>query len=256
MNHWRTTLHYLYESSEKPAVRFRYALLMFDLVMLAYLVVSSFYYGSAFIEILDICFGLAVLLDFLVRLITSKSLLKCLLNPITLADAIVILSLLLPMVGENLAFLRVARMFRLMRSYHVMDHLARDVPYFNKNRDIIVSCLNLVIFIFVMTAVVFETQVGRNEHINNYLDALYFTVSTLTTTGFGDITMQGSSGKLIAVLIMIFGVSLFIRLIQTVFRPSKARYECKHCGLYLHDYDASHCKHCGNTIVIPDDGLD
>ena len=107
-----------------------------------------------------------------------------------------------------------------------------------------------------MTALVFETQVGINPLIGNYLDALYFTVATLTTTGFGDITMQGNIGRLLSVFIMIFGVSLFIRLIQTVFRPFKVRFTCTNCGLYLHDRDAVCCKHCGNTIAIPDDGLE
>ena len=255
MKNYTQTIEFLYESSEVKAVRFRYALLCFDLLMLAYLVLSSFFYGSSLTHFLDVFFGIAILLDFLARLVISKPLMRYLLNPITLADVIVIFSLLLPMVGENLAFLRIARMFRLLRSYHVMDHLAKDIPYFQKHRDIIVSSLNLFIFVFVMTALVFETQVGKNPNITNYLDALYFTIATLTTTGFGDVTMQGSSGKLIAVLIMIFGVSLFIRLIQTVFRPHKVRFECKHCALYLHDRDASHCKHCGNTIAIPDDGL-
>ena len=32
-------------------------------------------------------------------------------------------------------------------------------------------------------------------------------------------------------VVMIFGVSLFIRLAQTVFRPSKVHYECPECGL-------------------------
>jgi voltage-gated potassium channel len=32
-------------------------------------------------------------------------------------------------------------------------------------------------------------------------------VTTLTTTGFGDITMEDPAGRLLAVLIMIFGVS-------------------------------------------------
>lgn len=132
MNRLHSALQYLYESSEKPAIRFRYTLLGFDVLVLAYLVTSSFYYGSALTHALDTFFGVAVLLDFSARLIISRPIMRYLFNPITLADVVVILSLLLPMVGENLAFLRVARMFRLLRSYHVMEHLARDVPYFQK----------------------------------------------------------------------------------------------------------------------------
>jgi voltage-gated potassium channel len=40
------------------------------------------------------------------------------------------------------------------------------------------------------------------EH-RNWADALYFTVTALTTTGFGDITLPGTSGRLISVIIML-----------------------------------------------------
>jgi voltage-gated potassium channel len=56
------------------------------------------------------------------------------------------------------------------------------------------------------------------------------------------------------VLIMIFGVSLFIRLAQTLFRPQKVHYECPKCGLSRHDPDAVHCKHCGAVVNIPTEG--
>jgi voltage-gated potassium channel len=58
---------------------------------------------------------------------------------------------------------------------------------------------------FVMTAIVYETQHPQNASIGNYADALYHTVTALTTTGFGDIVLQGSGGRMIAVVIMIFG---------------------------------------------------
>lgn len=118
------------------------------------------------------------------------------------------------------------------------------------------SVVNLLVFILIMTSLVHASQFGRNPEINNYADALYFTVSTLTTTGFGDITMEDTTGRLLSVLIMIFGVSLFIRLAQTLFRPSKVHHECEECGLTRHDADAVHCKHCGTVVHIETEGQD
>jgi len=54
---------------------------------------------------------------------------------------------------------------------------------------------------------------------------------------------------------MFFGVTLFLRLAQVLFRPSKVRYECTTCGLMLHDADAIHCKHCGAYVHIDTEGL-
>ena len=105
-----------------------------------------------------------------------------------------------------------------------------------------------------MTGLVYETQHWTNPQIGNYVDALYFTVTALTTTGFGDITLPGVAGKLTSIVTMIVGISLFVRLVQAVFRPYKVHFECPHCGLRRHEPDAVHCKACGHLLKIPDEG--
>ena len=251
----RHLLYELYEGHSARAVRFRYALLVLDLLVVVFVIVSSFYHGAEWVEIVDPILGTLILLDFAARLSIAPRPWRELLHPIGIADIIVIISLLAPLAGENFAFLRVLRTLRLFRSYRTVARLQKDAPFFRRNQEVIFSAVNLVVFLLVMTALVFETQVWRNDQIDNYADALYFTVTTLTTTGFGDITLQGTSGRLLAVMIMIFGVSLFLRLAQTVFRPQKVNFKCPQCGLSRHDADAVHCKHCGETINIPNEGL-
>jgi len=248
-------LRELYWGHTRRAVAFRYGLLVFDLVTIIYLVVSSFFYGAPLLDVIDVAFGLVILADFAARMRISDPPLRELLHPVSLADLIAIVSFLAPLAGEHFAFLRIMRALRLFRSYQIVCRLQQDFAFFKRNQEIVLSAVNLLVFMLVMTALVFETQIGRNPSINNYADALYFTVTTLTTTGFGDITLEGTSGRLLAVMIMIFGVSLFIRLAQTVFRPNKIHYDCPECGLSRHDADAVHCKHCGATINIPTEGL-
>jgi voltage-gated potassium channel len=250
----RMRLRELYHGSSPSAVRFRYGLLIFDLITIGFVIASSFFYGSPVVEGLDVVFGLLILADVGVRLLISRAPLNELLHPLGIVDVIVIFSFLAPLAGEPFAFLRVVRALRLFRSYQLVSRVRRDFPFFRRNEDAVLSVVNLFVFLLIMTALVHATQLGRNPAINNYADALYFTVTTLTTTGFGDITLQGTSGRLLAVLIMIFGVSLFIRLVQTLFRPQKVHYSCPHCGLSRHDPDAVHCKHCGATINIPTEG--
>jgi voltage-gated potassium channel len=252
----RARVRELYFGRTQRAVRFRYGLLAFDLVTIAFIVGSSFFHGHPAVEAVGIGFGLIILLDFTARMWACEPPLRELLHPLSLADLIAVVSFLAPITGENLAFLRVLRALRLFRSYQLVSRLQRDFPFFRRNQEVVFSAINLLVFMLIMTALVFETQVDRNPAITNYADALYFTVTTLTTTGFGDITLQGTRGRLLAVLIMIFGVSLFIRLAQTVFRPNKVHYECPECGLSRHDADAVHCKHCGATIHIETEGLD
>jgi voltage-gated potassium channel len=112
---------------------------------------------------------------------------------------------------------------------------------------------SLVTFIFVSTGFVYASFARSHPGIAGYVDALYFTVTALTTTGFGDITLPGVWGKLLTIAIMICGITLFVRLAQTLMRPNKVRFQCPTCGLMRHDLDAVHCKACGQLLNIPND---
>jgi voltage-gated potassium channel len=131
--------------------------------------------------------------------------------------------------------------------------MRQDFPFVRRNYDTIVAGTNLFVFLFGMTAIVYETQHRHNPEIGNYLDAFYFTVATLTTTGFGDITLTGTTGRLLAIVMMIVGVSLFVRMVQVLFRPRKMHHCCSACGLSEHECDAVHCKRCG-TLLTPESG--
>jgi len=106
----------------------------------------------------------------------------------------------------------------------------------------------------VTTAIVYETQHWQNPAIANYIDALYFTVATLTTTGFGDVTLKGTDGRLLSIVMMIVGISLFLRMVQVLFRARRLHHRCVACGLSEHDSDAVHCKRCG-ALLKPSSAL-
>ncbi len=141
-----------------------------------------------------------------------------------------------------------------MHSYQLLWRLRADSRFFRRHEEVLFAATHLCVFVFVMTGLVYETQRFTNAQIANYVDALYFTVTALTTTGFGDITLTGTIGRLLSVIIMIFGVTLFLRLAQVLFRPHKVRFPCPSCGLQRHEADAVHCKACGCTLNIPDEG--
>ena len=243
----------LYNGDTPAAHKFRYGLLVFDLATVAFIIASSFLQSTG-TEIFDAAIGIVLLADFLARLWISGARLRMVFSFYGMVDLVVIVSMLAPVVGEGLAFLRVARVLRLLRSYTMVKRLRQDFRWFRRNEQIVMSALNLVVFIFIMTALVYETQHYTNPKIANYADALYFTVTALTTTGFGDIVLEGTLGRMISVVIMIFGVSLFLRLVQVTLRPDKVNFPCPDCGLKRHDRDAVHCKACGRMLNIPDDG--
>jgi len=244
----------VYYGLSPKALRARYILVVFDLFIISYFVVTTFMRPYEWIVIIDFTIGTLLVADFLARMIAHADRGAFFVRPMSLIDLVVIVSLFIPATVGNVAFLRVVRAIRLMRSYVVLRQLRSHSRFFAKNEEVIYSAINLFVFIFIVTAAVFVLQVEVNDSINNYIDALYFTIATLTTTGFGDIILVGSTGRLLAVIIMIVGVALFIRLVQTIFMPNKVRHECLDCGLTKHDRDAVHCKHCGRQLHIRTEG--
>jgi voltage-gated potassium channel len=97
----------------------------------------------------------------------------------------------------------------LFRSDRIANRVKHDFPFVRRDYDTIVAGAHLFVFLFVMRAVVYETQHQHNPAIGNYVDALYFTVTTLTTTGFGDTTLPGTAGRLLTIVMMIVSLSLF-----------------------------------------------
>ena len=250
----RKNIRYLYEGATPAGVRFRYALLAFDIVTVLFIIGTSFLPRTDLIEALDVLFGIVILVDFSARLLGSQHRMQDLMRFSTWADVVAIVSFLAPLAGEAGGFLRILRTLRLLRDYQMLARLRTDSSFFKRNEEVIFAVTNLAVFIFIMTAIVYETQKFRNPQIANYADALYFTVTALTTTGFGDITLPGTLGRMITVVIMIFGVTLFFNLARALLNPNKARFPCPSCGLQRHDSDAVHCKACGVVLNIPDEG--
>ena len=244
----------LYEGTSERSDRFRYLLLAGDVLTILFLIVSTFFYGAEIIEWLDVVFGLYILADLVARFWIAPNRPRFMINPLNIVDMIAVLSFMIPLVGENLAFLRALRVLRILRSIRLLERLRKDFKFFAKREELVISATHMAIFIFIMTQLVFATQVNRNPGINNFADALYFTMTSLTTTGYGDVTLKGTDGKLLSVFIMICGVSLFLRLLKSIFRPAKVRHECIDCGLFLHENDAVCCKHCGKVLNIASEG--
>ncbi|HIG93588.1 TPA: two pore domain potassium channel family protein [Candidatus Woesearchaeota archaeon] len=82
---------------------------------------------------------------------------------------------------------------------------------------------------------------------------MYFTIITITTVGYGDISPVTTIGRLVSVLTVLAGVTLIPwqlgKLLKVVLSSNtKKKVKCTKCGLEDHDNDAIHCKACGTII--------
>jgi voltage-gated potassium channel len=179
----REQVRRLYFGRSREAHRFRYALLSFDILIILFIVATSFIERTTWLEIVDVVIGLIILTEFSARLWVSERPLREFAHPATWADILAILSFLAPLAGEGLGFLRILRTLRLLHTYQLVARLRAESTFFRRNKETIVAIVNLGVFLFITTGVVYETQHWRNPNIANYVDALYFTVTALTTTG-------------------------------------------------------------------------
>ena len=251
----RVGLRRLFYGHRPAAVRFQIGLLTLDLATVAYFLATTFVHDAPWLRAVDLLLGVLLALEFLGRMLAHRHPMHYLDNGAAVVDLVVVASLFVSALGANFGFLRVLRTVRLLRSYNVLGRLKKLSPAVRRNEEVILAALNLAVFVFMISAVVYVTQREINPKIEDFLDALYFTVAALSTTGFGDVTLMGStSGELLSILMMLVGITLFLRLAQAVFRPGgKVLFPCPQCGLQRHEPDAVHCKACGQVLNIPND---
>ena len=252
----REGLKELYLGDKRSSRMFRLVMFAVEIAIIVFFIASSFMRDAKWIKLTELVIAVILILDFFARWATCPSSGVYFRKLSTWADILVLATLVLPLVSQNLLFLRVLRAVRLFRSYQVLQDLRRHYQFVRTNGDAIEASVNLLVFIFITSALVYVFAANRHPKISNFVDALYFTVSTLTTTGFGDITLEDQTGRLLSIFIMIAGVGLFLRLVQTIFRPAKVTHECPACGLTRHEPDSVHCRHCGIVLHITDEGMD
>jgi voltage-gated potassium channel len=250
----RARLRALYHGSSITAVRFRLAVLTIDLVIVGFFIAAPLLRGGGLVfYIIDYVIAVILAADLAARALAYSDIRDWLKKPIVWVDLFILATLLFPAWMFNLGFLRVLRLWTLINSDFFWRTVGRryDDTRVEETTKAIVA---LITFVFVATGVVYTSFMGRYEGIGGYIDALYFTVTSLTTTGYGDILLPGMWGRIVSIVIMLVGVTLFVRLGQTLLRPHKVFHPCPTCGLQRHDPDAVHCKACGRTICIPDEG--
>jgi len=248
----RDALRRLYHGTSPAAFRFQIAAIIVDLAIIAFFIATPVLQESRSFLWLDYTVAALVAADLGARLLASTDPIRLMKQPASWVDVFILVTLLFPTALANLGFLRILRLWSLSRGGAIWRHFMRGK--LREWRDASQAVVNLVTFLLVVTGFVYTFFFRNGAGIAGYVDAMYFTVATITTTGFGDLVLPGVAGKLTAIVTMLIGISLFVRLAQSIFRPYKVYFPCPQCGLSRHEPDAVHCKACGHLLKIPDEG--
>lgn len=188
--------------------------------------------------------------EYLLRFWCATSKVKFLFSLFSIVDLLAIVPMFVGFMDAR--FLRLFRWFRILRILRFIDF---EVSIFRlKTEDgIILARILLTLFsiVFIYSGLIYQIEHQVNPEVfKSFFDALYFSVVTMTTVGFGDVIPLSQIGRVLTLMMIVTGVliipwqvrDLIEQLLKTIDKVDRT---CSQCGLAVHDRDANFCKICG-----------
>ena len=217
-------------------------------------------YGD-YISIAEWTFTVFFTVEYILRLYCSLNRLHYARSFFGVVDLVSILPSYLGLIfpGANVALaLRVLRLFRVFRVLKLLRYLSDGnlliKAMMQSSRKVFIFFFSVSLIIMVLSVVMYVVE-GPNNGFTSIPKSMYWTVVTITTVGYGDITPQTPLGQGIAALTMLIGYSIIA--IPTGILTAEISHEmvrtrdlrkCSNCGKKGHDNDAEYCNHCGSEL--------
>lgn len=153
--------------------------------------------------------------------------------------------------------LRLLRVFRILRLSHFVGESNSLIKSLKASRTKIFIFIFFVIVMAVLVGTLMYMIEGPENGFNSIPDSVYWTIVTLTTVGYGDISPQTGLGRFIATLIMIIGYGIIavptgIVSAEYVIKRSKKEDEvlevCENCSSKIASKSAKYCSQCAHPI--------
>ncbi|BAY61832.1 ion transport 2 domain-containing protein [Calothrix brevissima NIES-22] len=207
------------------------------------------------LNIVDTIIFIIFVVEYVLRLWSAENKVKYFLSLYSIIDLIAILPFFLGAV--DLSFIRLLRWFRILRLIRFIDRRFFFGSISTEDGVIFARILfTLFAIIFVYSGLIYQVEHPVNpQGFATFLDALYFSIVTMTTVGFGDVTPASELGRWLTVFMILTGIALIPwqvgdlikRLVKTA---NQVETICTNCGLAFHDADARFCKSCGAKLPI------
>lgn len=105
--------------------------------------------------------------------------------------------------------LRLIRLLRVIRAFRSTRQLLNHI-FANKAKGTLTSVSILAVLLIIFSAIaILEVEDDPNSNIKTAEDAIWWTYSTITTVGYGDKYPVTTEGRVLAMVLMTFGVGLF-----------------------------------------------
>ncbi len=275
---WRQDTHRIIFGNLTPAGRIFDVLLIFAILASVIVVMAESVetirevYGPALVD-LEWMFTAVFTVEYVLRILSAERAGKYARSFFGIVDLMALLpgylSLLVPG-GQALTVIRMLRVLRVFRVLKLWQFVGGEQVLIRALRN---SAYKIAVFLVAVLALV--TVVGSIMYVlegqrpgsafHSIPAGVYWAIVTVTTVGFGDITPQTPPGQFLAALLMILGygvIAVPTGIVTAQMAGNRARAtvpdstvkkrvdtcKCVSCGMSSHDWDARHCKRCGEDL--------
>jgi len=166
------------------------------------------------------------------------------------------IGLIFPGSGFLLAIraIRLLRVFRILKLVHFVGASNQLTAALKKSKAKIAVFLFSVIVLCIILGTLMYMIEGPENGFTSIPLSIYWTIVTLTTVGFGDITPVTPLGQLLSVIIMIMGygiIAIPTGLVTAQIINDKTHLNtqvCANCSANKHRDDARFCYNCGASL--------
>ena len=266
---FRHKVHEIIHEADTPAGKF------FDITLLALIIISivavmmesvaSIYSRYGFeLEVIEWIITIFFTIEYIGRIITVKKPLTYILSFAGIIDLLATLPAYIDLFFPGLHFLlslraiRLLRVFRILKLVHFVGASNMLVTALRKSRVKIAVFLFTVIVLCIILGTLMYMIEGPENGFSNIPVSIYWTIVTLTTVGFGDITPQTPLGQFISMVIMILGYGIIAvptgivtSEIVTGRGTDSNTQTCPNCNADKHRDNAKYCYNCGSKLNHP-----
>ncbi|MGD2185196.1 MAG: ion transporter [Desulfobacterales bacterium] len=260
---WRQKFHEVIFEADTPAGKWFDVLLILAILMSVVMVMLDsvnaiqiqagrlLYIGEWFFTIL-------FTIEYVLRLLSVGRPLAYATSFFGVVDLLAILPTYLSILIPGAQYLLVIRILRVLRIFRIL----KLVQYLGEARLLTqalqASRRKITVFLFVVLTLVtiFGSLIylieDPKDGFTSIPKSIYWSIVTLTTVGYGDISPQTDLGQFLSAIIMIIGYGIIavptgivtVELAQA-FKRKISTQACPECSAEGHDSDAKFCKYCG-----------
>jgi voltage-gated potassium channel len=203
-------------------------------------------------------------LEYVLRIISLKKPWQYIFSFYGIIDLIATLPMYFSLFFAGTSILTVVRALRLLRLFKILKHPQFSSQSLHLKEALLASRGKILIFIYFMLissiiigSVMYVVE-GSDGGFTSIPISIYWTIVTLTTVGYGDISPITPLGQTIASAVMIMGYGIIAvptGIVSAEFANShrkKLKTEkinpCATCGTDWHEFNAKYCFHCGTEF--------